>query len=155
MGEPARNYSWPPWEPGNTAALTHGADSPRQVQPLADRIAAELVEVAPWCGHPAFAAEVQAAAWEEARVRLLQAWVNEYGLLDDRSEGALSQLERAQGRASRLRSNLGLSPIAWAKVLASLASAKSEAAAGELEALAAVGRELQARATGELEEAER
>ena len=144
----------PPWEPGNTAALTHGADSPRTVLPLADELAAQLVEVAPWCGHAAFAAEVQAWSWEEARVRLLQGWVNERGLLDEDSEGALGQLERAQGRASRLRSNLGLSPVAWAKVLASLASAKDEGAASELEALAAVGRELQGRA-GELEEGDR
>lgn len=139
----------PPWEPGNTAALTHGADSKRMVQPLADELAAQLVDVAPWCGHAAFAPEVAAWAWEEARVRLLQGWVNEHGLLDDRSEGALSQLERAQGRASRLRSNLGLNPSAWARVLAASAVAKAagvEAAAEQVEALSAVGRELMARA---------
>lgn len=139
----------PPWEPGNTAALTHGADSKRTVAPLADEIAAELLAVAPWCAVPAFMPEVRAWAWEEARVRLLQAWVNEYGLLDDRSEGALGQLERAQGRAARLRQNLGLNPVAWSKVLAHAATAKAagvEGAAEVVEQLAAVGRELTERA---------
>lgn len=140
----------PPWEPGNTAALTHGADSKRMVQPLADELAAQLLEVAPWCAHAAFGPEVAAWAWETARVQLLQAWVNEYGLLDDRSEGALGQLERAQGRASRLRQNLGLNPVAWSRVLASAATAKAagvEAAGEQVEALAAVGRELTERAS--------
>lgn len=125
--------------------MTHGARSPRVVQPLADQVAAELVEVAPWCGVPAFAAEVKAWAWEEARVRLLQAWIDEHGLLAEESEGALSQLERAQGRAARLRGNLGLSPAAWAKVLGATRAAEAlgvEGASGQAEALSAVGREL-------------
>ena len=149
-GGPARNYSWPPFEPGNLAALKSGADSPRMVQPLANELAAQVVDAAPWCGHAAFAAEVAAWAWEEARVRLLQAWINERGLLAEESAGALSQLERAQGRAARLRQNLGLNPVAWSKVLASAATAKAagvEAAGEQVEALAAVGRELTERAS--------
>jgi hypothetical protein len=34
-GLPARGYSWPPFEKGNTAALVHGATSERTVAPLA------------------------------------------------------------------------------------------------------------------------
>lgn len=146
----ARGYSWAPFEKGHTLTLKHGARSPRMVQPLADEIATQLVEVAPWCGHPAFAAEVAAWAWEEARVRLLQAWVNEHGLLDEDSEGALGQLERAQGRAARLRGNLGLNPMAWARVLALSKTAEAAGAVGasdQVEALAAVGRELVGRAS--------
>lgn len=135
----------PPFEPGNTLSLSHGADSPRMVQPLADRLAAELAAAAPWCAHSAFAAEVAAWAWEEARVRLLQAWVNEHGLLDEDSQGALSQLERAQGRAARLRGNLGLNPAAWAKVLATLTRANDGQADDEVAALLAVAREIEGR----------
>ncbi|HEY5057495.1 MAG TPA: hypothetical protein VII51_00630 [Gaiellaceae bacterium] len=34
VGGPARRYSWPPFEPGNEAALTHGATSERHIRPL-------------------------------------------------------------------------------------------------------------------------
>jgi hypothetical protein len=34
-GGPARGYSWPPFEPGNEAALVHGATSERHIRPLA------------------------------------------------------------------------------------------------------------------------
>lgn len=141
----ARGYSWPPFEKGNTAAQTHGAHSPRVVQPLADRIAAELFEVAPWCAAPVFAAEVKAWAWEEARVCLLQAWVDEHGLLSEESEGALGHLERASTRAGRLRQNLALTPKAWAQVMVATKAAEAlgvEGASAQAEALEGVGREL-------------
>jgi hypothetical protein len=35
MSQPARGYSWEPFRPGNTVALTHGAWSPRKVEPVA------------------------------------------------------------------------------------------------------------------------
>ncbi len=34
-GGPARGYSWPPFEPGNTASLKHGLSSERRIAPLA------------------------------------------------------------------------------------------------------------------------
>lgn len=34
-GGPARGYTWPPFEEGNTAAMTHGATSERHIRPLA------------------------------------------------------------------------------------------------------------------------
>jgi len=37
----ARGYSWPPFEKGNTASLTHGARSPRMIEPLAEAIVNE------------------------------------------------------------------------------------------------------------------
>jgi hypothetical protein len=38
-GVPARNYSWPPFEPGNTAAVRHGCYSPLTLAPRAEEIA--------------------------------------------------------------------------------------------------------------------
>jgi hypothetical protein len=59
----ARGYSWPPFEPGNGAAIKHGATSRRRVQPLADELARQCREVAPWVGVPAFAATVADWSW--------------------------------------------------------------------------------------------
>ena len=59
----ARGYSWPPFEPGNGAAVRHGATSARRVQPLGDELARQCREVAPWVGVPAFAATVADWSW--------------------------------------------------------------------------------------------
>lgn len=39
-GLPARGYSWPPFEPGNGAAVRHGCYSPLTLAPRAEEIAA-------------------------------------------------------------------------------------------------------------------
>jgi hypothetical protein len=44
MGEPARNYSWEPFQPGNTLSLRHAAYSEGVIQPLADDLAHHLLE---------------------------------------------------------------------------------------------------------------
>lgn len=50
---PARGYSWPPFEPGNqvavgnTAALVHGAYSPRKVGERAELVRQELLTLSP------------------------------------------------------------------------------------------------------------
>lgn len=137
---PARGYSWPPFEPGNLAALRHGARSERMVRPIADRLAAELATAAPWATQPAFAAEVQAWAWAEARCVLLRAWLDEHGLLDDEGEPrpAAGELARAEASASKARANLGLSPRAWAQLRAAMAA--GDHGDDGLAALEAVGR---------------
>lgn len=122
MGEPARGYSWPPFEAGNTAALKHGARSPRMVRPVAERLMVEAVEVAPWVARPAFGPELEAWAWHEARARLLRAWLDEHGLLDDDDapRGALGELQRAENAAAKARDRLGLNPLAWARLRAAV-----------------------------------
>ena len=82
MGEPARGYSWAPFEVGNGAALKHGARSPRMIRPVAEQLLREVAAVAPWAARPPFAAELDAWAWHEARARLLRAWLDEHGVLD-------------------------------------------------------------------------
>jgi len=44
----ARNYSWPPFEAGNAAAVQHGAYSPRRVDPLAADILASVEPTVTW-----------------------------------------------------------------------------------------------------------
>lgn len=133
-----------PYQPGNWESATHRALSPRAVAPLADQLGAELGSMAPWCAQPAFGATVAAWAWAEAQAALLRAYVDEHGLLDDNGAPlpACALLDRVEARAGRLRAELGLTPRAWASLVASLGSADHEAAARGLDSLRAVGREL-------------
>lgn len=139
MGERARGYAWPPFEAGNTAALTHGARSPRMVRPIAERLMVDAVEVAPWVARPAFGPELEAWAWHEARACLLRTWLDEHGLLDDDDvpRAALGELQRAENAAAKARDRLGLNPLAWARLRAAVEQAGGRE---DLEDLDAEGR---------------
>jgi hypothetical protein len=139
MGRDARPYA-----PDNFDAVTHGARSPRRVGPRAEALARDLVSVAPWCAQPAFRAAVASWAQAEAQCVLLRGYVDEHGMLGAGGVPlpACALLERVEGRAARLRGELGLSPNAWAKLVARLGSADHDAAARGLDQLKAVGREL-------------
>jgi hypothetical protein len=117
-------YSWPPFESGNTAAMRHGAKSPRTVQPLADQFTAGLLEAAPWTGSPAFAPTVKAWAYSEAQAELLRAWIDEHGLVDEDGvpRGAVDFHDRVEKRAAKLRAELGLTPQSLGQLLRNAAS---------------------------------
>src|SRR5580658_5241550 len=66
-GHPPRHA---PFEPGNETATTHGATSKRRWLPIAERLAADAIEVAPWLSRPAFKWAVRAWAETEARAQL-------------------------------------------------------------------------------------
>lgn len=155
MPEGARGYSWPAFEPGHTASLKHGADSPRTIQPVADELAVWLADVAPWTSGPAYAATASAWCWAEARCRLIRAWLDGHQAVNDEGEvpNAATYLERIEGRAERLRSELGLGPMAQATLLTKLVSV---AAAGDddegLKALKAQGARILASRAAELEQ---
>lgn len=133
-----------PYLIGNFEAERHGALSPRRVQPVADEIAAELADVAPWTAQRAFGASVASWAFAEAQCHLLRRYIDERGMLDDQGVPlpATALLDKVEARAGRLRGELGLTPNAWAKLVARLGSADHDAAARGLEHLRAVGREL-------------
>lgn len=140
----ARGYSWPPFEPGNTASQTHGADSDRKVRPVADELAAWLADVAPWTTGPAYAATASAWCWAEARCRLIRSWLDSHEVVNDEGEvpNAATYLERIEARAERLRSELGLGPLALAKLLGALSSIDGPAAHDGLEAMKRAGAEI-------------
>jgi hypothetical protein len=144
-GGGARGYSWAPFGPGNQAAMTSGFSSERQVGPLADRIARELLEDAatpPHVREPLFAASVQAWARAEAAVRLIWEWLAERDLMTALTElttsteeegkdgggvvrrkattrhvgSVLEALRKYETLAMNLRSKLGLDPAAAARV---------------------------------------
>lgn len=135
VGKPARGYSWPAFKPGNRAADKHGAYSPRLVKPIAERLRAELIAAAPWCGHPAFAFEVDALARVEAQIRLT------WDALDRGADVSADRLDRLEARAHKLRSALGMNLTAWARALSRLSSAP-DADSRTLDELREVGRQI-------------
>lgn len=140
MTTPARNYSWPPFTEGNTVAMRHGARSPRHVQPIADALLAEISDVAPWAMRPAFAGEVAAWAHAEARCRLLRAWIDEHGLLSAEGLKAADSLDRAERRAANARQQLGLTPMALSRIMATLRSSAGNDPDASEDAIFAEGR---------------
>lgn len=144
-GLPARGYSWPPFEAGNTVALRHGAWSPRSVAPIADKLAAQLERVAPWATAAAFHGATASWAWAEAQAVLLRAYVDEHGHLDDdgHPRPAVGLLERVEAKLVKLRDALGLTPASLGRLMASAATvANSTGDQGALDALRAEGRRL-------------
>jgi hypothetical protein len=137
-----RGYSWPPFESGNAAAERHGAHSEHRWRPLADALMSEAVAEAPWLGRPTFRMAVQAWAITEAKIALVDQWLDEHGLLTDdgdpRPANALA--DRLHARAITLRGQLGLDPVSFAKLLATFAGVPGAESA--LDALKAEGRRL-------------
>lgn len=129
---PARNYTWPPFEKNNTAAMKHGAKSERMIRPIAEALVEQLLEQARAPQSPtAYLAEVSysAAVWAwarcEARVALLVRWLEEQGG-DLTEEGevrpAAEMLRKYEAQGERLRARLGLDPLARARLGKDLAA---------------------------------
>jgi hypothetical protein len=139
----ARGYRWDPFEPGNEAAVKHGARSPRKVAPIAERLRHELATSAPWTTGAAFAAVVHSWSQAEARCELLRNYLDEVGLLDDEGEPrpALKALNEAERAADRARQQLGLSPSAWASLYRTL-TVGPDGSTDSLAALRATGRQM-------------
>lgn len=141
---PARGYTWPPFAPGHEQSIKHGATSERRWRPIAQLVAVELVDSAPWLAGRQFAGAVAQLARVEAQLELLGAWLDEHGLLDD--EGvpwpATGLQQKLEARAQSLRGDLGLQPVALVRVLAGLSAIDGPAAQEGLEALKAAGRGL-------------
>lgn len=138
--KPARGYSWPQAQPGNTLSLRHGARSRRVYEPIAADLAAGLLEKRPDLEDYPDATVQWAEA--EARAELLRKWVAERGVFDDEDvprSGALTWLRVFENQAQEARKTLGLDPRSHAE----LARTRADAVKGELDldALAARGRE--------------
>jgi hypothetical protein len=147
-GGPRRGWSWPPFEPGNLAALKHGARSPRILAPIADQLAGGLAGLAPWTSAASFQGTVASWSWAEAQAVVLRAYLDEHGLVDDDGQPrpAAAMLERVEGRLAGLRAQLGLTPLALGRLLATLSQVDGDKGAEGLEALRRAGAELRAAA---------
>lgn len=133
-----------PYEVDNLAALKHGAHSPRTLRSRAAEIADVLAEIDPWCALPTFRGALDDLAFALAQLEVLRADMDERGMLtDDRQPvGSANYHQRVQGTVNRLRSEMGLTPVAWGRLVQSLGSGDVATATRSLEQLQEVGREL-------------
>jgi hypothetical protein len=152
-GGGARGYSWEPFQPGNMAAVRHGAMSPRVYLSVARELAAGALAARP--DLEPFAALVAEWAENQARADLVRVWLADRELLDDDGiapgvGGALKLMHACERRAAEAARALGLDPASEAR----LAAARSTATLMQVDlaAVAAAGRAaLQARAGDEVE----
>ena len=121
-GGPARGYSWPPFEPGNLAAVTHGARSPALVRERAEQLAPQVLEVHPHLDERRDGPAVMRYATLLARIERVYAWLGERAdaVFADVESGEvhgvyqrLGEWERAAGLSE---DRLGLSPLTRAKL---------------------------------------
>lgn len=117
----------PPFEPGNELAVTHGAYSPRKVDPLARELVDAMVADPSLSYLKAAAYRPALWAWAraEAQVQLLTEYLeargqaSSDGVGDLRAEDVRSAyllLHRAEARALSGRKALGLDPLSRAKL---------------------------------------
>lgn len=119
MSKRGRGYSWPPFEPGNTAAQRHGGYSDRAWRPIAERLTARLLHTAPWLDRAAFETSVAAWARTEAQAQLVAAWLDEHGDLDEQGKPrpATVLLDRLEARVAKASARLGLDPVALLRIV--------------------------------------
>lgn len=111
-GIPARGYSWEPFAAGHTLTLRHGAFSPRTIDPLAAELIEGTIAEGGYLAEPDYRPAVEAWARAEARCILIDAWLQERGLLDakGRPHPAAEYALRLERLAAEHRSRLGLDP---------------------------------------------
>lgn len=126
----------PPFEPGNTAHLTHGARSERAIAEKAEQVRSELLDHCPWLADDHFAPAVDLYLRACTRERLLHEHICKVSA--EKGPGALPvRVWEGSTAASRLAwqlgDQLGLSPAGHArlKVLAG-AAISTEASIADL-----------------------
>jgi hypothetical protein len=125
------DWQRPPFEPGHTLSLRHGAYSERAIAARAEAVHAELLTFAPYLDEPRFLPAVQRYLDAAARELLLHEHVER--LSAEKGTGAVparvwEQATAAARLAAKLGSDLGLDPIGHARIRAlSAASGASEA----------------------------
>lgn len=113
--------------PGNTLALQHGAYSPRVIDPLTAEIRASVLEdpATDYLAAARFAPAVWAWARAEAQVQVLTEYLAKAAEAAENGVGDLGQervrsayllLHRAEARALSGRRQLGLDPLAAARL---------------------------------------
>jgi hypothetical protein len=141
---PATGKVRPPFEPGNTAALVHGASSERTIAAKVQELRVALFEVAPDLDKPRFQETVERYLRAVAREKLLHAYLIEKGpehVGQRLWEGATSSANVAQKMADAL----GLTPAGYHRLKALWGEGvRAEHDVAALESLAARGAEIRA-----------
>ncbi|HVV76332.1 MAG TPA: hypothetical protein VHC43_09880 [Mycobacteriales bacterium] len=138
-GQPARGYSWPPFQPGHELSLKSGAWSPKHVDPLALELLEEVASdpSTAYLGQPAFAGTLRLWAFAQARAELYAEWLAKLPFEEQvrapkgsRNNRAPIEIWRALATsAANLAAQLGLTPLARARLGRDVATAESAAAA--------------------------
>ncbi|MCM3554531.1 hypothetical protein M3697_05345 [Janibacter melonis] len=127
----------PPFQPGHTLTVTHGARSPRKVDPLAqDLVDRTLADPALSYLHAeSYLPALWAWARAEAQAQLLDEYLADRAVdtvASKRSTAAYRELHRAETRAANLRTQLGLTPLSRARLGKDVAQGRQADAAAEL-----------------------
>ena len=141
---PAFPEQRPPFQPGNTLAVTHGTYSPARVDPIAHQYIAEI------CADPSTAylkqARYSAALWSwasaQAKVQLLSEWVEDMTLAEstDSARGQTSPLEllrKWMATSQTWAARLGLDPLSAARLGKDVSQGRQADAASMLTTLRA------------------
>jgi hypothetical protein len=102
----------------NAARESHGAFMQRRVDPVAQALVEQVVELVPYLADPSYAAAIWAWARAEARVQVLASWLDENGPLDEGGDPrpALAALLQFERLAANHRTRLGLDPLSRAQL---------------------------------------
>jgi hypothetical protein len=138
---PNPNPKAPDFEPGNVAALVHGANSERAIAAKAAEVHGELLTLVPYLAEEKFLPAVSRYLQAAAREALLHTHITT--LSAEKGPGAVparvwEQATAAARLAAKLGSDLGLDPIGHARIRA--LSAGAGVAEASLADLAAEGR---------------
>jgi hypothetical protein len=133
----------PPFQPGHTLSVRHGAHSPRIVAPLARELYEEYAAAYPDLA--AYPAALAALAKADAHALKIEEYLEEHGLADgdgNLRNDAIRHLRGFRLDQHRARESLGLTPASEAKLL----SVRAEATKGAFDVEGARERATAARA---------
>ncbi len=148
---PARDYSWPPFQPGHTLSLVHGVYSERTIEGRAVKVREALLEICPWLDRPEFLPAVARFVRVEARALAGDEYIAkvqaEQGF-EHVSTRLREVIDGTDRLAARLGESLGLDPLGYAKIAALAATAEVQQAS--LDDLIAEGHKIRRRAEARL-----
>lgn len=128
---PARGYSWPPFEPGNSAAQRHGVYSRRVIAERAQELLDELLERCPSLCEEADATALETYCQAQAKANMLNRYI--WAVVEGRVRSARRggaprtgiegvpprtwcDASRAEANAQKFAAGLGLTPAGFAAI---------------------------------------
>lgn len=129
--QPARGYSWLPFEEGNELSIRHGAFSQRRISARALQIRDALLVAYPYLADDVFVEAIERYTRAEARALLLNEHV--MSVAEDHGVEAVkpylwSETTRAEANAAKFAQDCGLDATGHARVARDLGLARSAGA---------------------------
>ncbi|OZE79278.1 hypothetical protein CH304_20110 [Rhodococcus sp. 15-649-1-2] len=108
----------PPFAPGNTLNLRHGAHSERALAPIAQAWVDTALAQCEYLRDPSYQPALLAWARFEAKCDLLHDWIDDNGMFTGTGDlnPAAKLLPKFEGRAATLRATLGMDPLSRSKL---------------------------------------